>query len=104
MMITRAGIIAAAAFVLCGPAWAEDPARGRALAEKRCSECHNIDGGPRRRGSRAPSFSEFARQAGFSASQLAIHLAYAHTPMGDGHVTLGEAGDLSAYIMTLRRR
>ena len=85
-------------------AWAADPARGKALARQRCAGCHDIDGGSRRGRSRPPSFGEIARRPGaFTASQLSIYMTFSHRPMGAGLVGLGDAGDLAAYILTLRR-
>ncbi|MCW5693943.1 MAG: cytochrome c [Pseudolabrys sp.] len=104
MLIKAMMVAAAAAPVLAGVAWAADAGRGRALAQQRCAGCHNIDGGARSARRSAPSFSEIARQSGFSADQLSITLTYGHVPMGDGRVGPGEAGDLAAYIVSLRRR
>lgn len=109
-MLTRAAIFAKAAMAvatvlaLTTVAQGQDSARGRALAQQRCVECHNIDGGPRGRRRSAPSFREIARQESVDADQLAITLTYNHIPMGDGRVSAGEAGDLAAYIISLRRR
>lgn len=102
-MVTAA-IAAATVLALTAAAWAQDAGRGRVLAQQRCAACHNIDGGPRRPNRSAPSFSEIARQAAFNADQLTITLTYGHIPMGNGRVTAGEAGDLAAYIVSLRRR
>jgi len=109
-MLTRATIFAkaamAAAAVLapCDFVAAQDAGRGRALAQQHCARCHNIDGGPRGRGRSAPAFSGIARHESFNADQLSITLTYGHIPMGNGHVSAGEAGDLAAYIVSLRRR
>lgn len=103
-MLTRTMTAAVLILALSAAAWAQDPARGRALAQQRCAPCHDIDGGPRSRGRSAPAFRDIARQSGFNASQLSVALAYGHIPMGDGRVGPGDAGDLAAYIATLRRR
>lgn len=85
-------------------AHSENAGRGRALAQQHCARCHNIDGGPRGGPRSPPSFREIARQSGFSADQLSITLTYGHIPMGNGRVSAGDAGDLAAYIVSLRRR
>ncbi|MBS0532781.1 MAG: c-type cytochrome [Proteobacteria bacterium] len=103
-LLSKATMVAAAILALCDFASAQDAGRGRAIAQQRCAMCHNIDGGPRGRGRSAPAFSEIARQQSFNANQLAVTLAYNHIPMGNGRVTAGEAGDVAAYIVSLRRR
>lgn len=103
-LLRKVAMAVAAVFALSDSARGEDPVRGRAIAQQRCAECHNIDGGPRGRRRSAPAFREIARQSGFSADQLSITLTYGHIPMGDGRVSAGEAGDVAAYIVSLRRR
>jgi mono/diheme cytochrome c family protein len=103
-MLTRTMMTAALVLALSEAAWAQDPARGRALAQQRCAACHDIDGGSRSSRRSAPTFRDIARQPGFNAGQLTVALAYGHIPMGGGQIGPGDAGDLAAYIRTLRRR
>jgi len=88
-------------FLTC--AAAQDSVRGQMLAQQQCARCHNINDGARRTAN-APTFGEIARRINFEASQLAIYMAFGHIPMGNGRVSVDEAGDLAAYIVTLRRR
>lgn len=104
-MIGRAPLLAAAILALSGPAQADDPVRGRALAQQTCAPCHNIGHGPRLPGHRTvPAFGELSRRLTLNASQLAIYLAFGHTPMGNRFTPIGEAADLAAYIVSLQRR
>ena len=100
MLGVAAAIVGMPYFACAAP---DDPVRGRALAVERCARCHNIDKGARRV-TTAPTFAEIARRLNFNASQLAIYMTFSHIPMGDGRIAPGDAGDLAAYIVTLRRR
>jgi len=103
-MIREAGIAVVVLLMLQQSAPAQDVARGKVLAKQRCAECHNINGAARRGPGKAPPFGEIARPGGFNANQLTIHMAFGHIPMGSRDISLADAGDVAAYIMTLRRR
>ncbi|WP_137044098.1 cytochrome c [Pseudolabrys sp. FHR47] len=104
-MIKSAILIAAMVLALFDSAQANDPVRGGALAQQTCTRCHNIRAGPRLTGHpTVPTFAELSRSTSLNASQLAVYLAFGHTPMGNRFVPIGEASDLAAYIVSLQRR
>jgi mono/diheme cytochrome c family protein len=90
-----------AAFACCGmQTFAQEPgdiAAGRRLAQQWCSECHLID-------SEAPSFVEVANEPSTTPLSLRVFLRSNHKNMPNLHISLSEADDLVAYILSLKKK
>ena len=107
--------VAAIVALSAGPAGAQhrpprgNPQAGAKLADRVCSACHIIarhqELAPLVAHS-APSFLAIARRHGTTAASLAAFLAHPH-PLGRmpfPQLTPPQIGDLTAYILDLRRR
>jgi len=82
-----------------------DVAAGRHLAETWCSSCHVVDPALQRgTDNGVPTFSAIAGMA--STTPLALHafLQTPHAQMPDLHLSRDEIDDLTAYILSLRRK
>jgi mono/diheme cytochrome c family protein len=97
-------LLAAAA----GPAGAEYPgdvAAGRRLAADWCSACHSLGPMPEPGSSaRAPAFAAIAGRPSTTPLALRVFLQTPHDRMPNLKLTDDEIDDLSAYILSLRRR
>ena len=82
-----------------------DAAHGRQLADTWCSSCH-IVGPTTARGTSngAPTFAAVASMNATTPMSLRAFLATPHANMPDLHLTNAEIDDLSAYILSLRRK
>jgi len=80
-----------------------DPARGRELAQRLCSNCHVIapggSGAPRLD---VPSFTAIANTPAVTPEHLAGAIVIPHPEMPDTSLTRDEIRDVIAYIMSLR--
>lgn len=80
-----------------------DPAAGHRLSEAWCSECHTIGAtGVRRR--TGPTFTAIARRNGTTALSLNAFLRSNHNQMPNFVITRGDADDIVAYILSLKRK
>lgn len=86
---------------LAAPAAAQDPAAGRALAERWCASCHVVapDGGD---SDVVPSFQRIARERQLTEQSLTVWLAEPHQSMPTLSLTRREIADLTAYFQSLR--
>jgi mono/diheme cytochrome c family protein len=75
---------------------------GKRLAERWCAACHVVSITQRQANADAPPFEEIAKRPNFSQSGLATFLLHPHAKMPDMNLTRDEAGDISAYIGTLK--
>lgn len=82
-----------------------DAAHGRQLAETWCSSCHVV-GTATARGtsSGAPPFAAVAAMKSTTPMSLHAFLVTPHANMPDLHLSRDEIDDLSAYILSLRRK
>lgn len=80
-----------------------DPAHGKELAERLCSNCH-LTGSTQQAHANAdvPSFHEIANRPGQTAGAITAIIILPKHPMPQIPVTKSELADLSAYILTLR--
>ncbi|MFZ4808837.1 MAG: c-type cytochrome [Hyphomicrobiaceae bacterium] len=80
-----------------------DPAKGQALAQRLCSNCHNV-GGPGAPAGRpeVPGFVTIAKRPGQTAEGLAGKIIIPHPEMPTISVTLPEIRDIVAYIQSLK--
>ena len=92
-----------ASILLASAALAADPYHGETLARRWCTSCHVVAAGQRRTTSEAPPFAEIAARPDFDANRLAFFLLDPHPKMPNMGLTRIEAGDLVAYIASLRR-
>jgi mono/diheme cytochrome c family protein len=80
-----------------------DPVKGKALAERLCTNCHLV-GDPQQGHANAdvPSFHEIGNAEGQTAAAITAHIILPKHPMPQISVTKSELADLSAYILSLR--
>ena len=99
-----------AAFLTAGPAFAQDQERGDverglAYAEANCTECHAVQRGrfdsPE---PDAPPFQEIANAEGMSAIALYPFFRTSHRDMPNFVIQPDDIADLTAYLMSIRRR
>jgi len=104
----RSSILASLLLLLAAPVSAQDigdAAHGRQLAETWCSSCH-IVGPTTARGTSngAPTFAAVASMSSTTAMSLHAFLMTPHANMPDLHLSRDEIDDVSAYILSLRRK
>jgi mono/diheme cytochrome c family protein len=81
---------------------ADDPERGRDLAERWCAACHVI--GPGATGGDAgPAFESIAALDRQTEWNIKAAIALPHPPMPDLDLSAPEYDDLSSYIMSLAK-
>ena len=101
LRIAALGILAA---VIGRPALAADASNGGRLAERWCAACHVVSLDQRQAYSDAPPFAEIAKRPNFREGGVATFLLDPHAKMPNMNLTRFEAGDIAAYIATLRQR
>lgn len=102
-MIKPLGIAALALLCLgIRSAAAADARNGALLAKQWCSACHLVERGQKGPTTEATPFPTVARRPGLNAGKLAFFLLDPHPRMPNMQLTRNEAGDLAAYISTLR--
>jgi mono/diheme cytochrome c family protein len=84
------------------PALAADAFSGKRLAERWCAACHVVTVDQREANADAPPFEEIARRPNFSELGLVTFLLDPHSKMPNMSLTRIEAGDIAAYIGTLK--
>jgi cytochrome c2 len=77
---------------------------GRRLAEAWCTECHAIDARAAQRSRTGPAFTEVANRPSTTALSLNTFLRSVHRTMPNFIIERGDADDLVAYILSLKRR
>jgi mono/diheme cytochrome c family protein len=84
------------------PALAADPGHGADLAKRWCASCHVVANGQVQASADVPSFASVARRPDFSPERLAFFLLDPHPKMPNFPLSRTEAGDIAAYIGSLR--
>jgi hypothetical protein len=97
------GWVLLAAATAAPPACAADAYNGGRLARRWCEPCHVVAPDQREVTGEAPPFESVARRPDFDPARLALFLLDPHPKMPDMSLTRIEAGDLAAYIATLRK-
>lgn len=101
-------IILAAFAVAAGPAFAQesgDPFAGRELATRWCASCHVVDAEMQHQGiDSVPSFAAIAAMPSTTAASLTAFLATPHGQMPDYALSRADIANISAYILSLRKR
>jgi len=97
------------AVLACASAAAQDlpgdPSLGRGIAERWCAECHVVEPSVREPGAlNAPAFQEVSDDPAVTETALRAFLQTPHEGMPDVRLTSDEAGDIIAYILTLKGR
>ena len=81
---------------------AADAANGQRLAERWCASCHVVASSQQHGNTQAPPFSEIAKKPHLDAPMIALFLLLPHPKMPDMSLSRYEAGDLAAYIASLK--
>lgn len=93
----------AAVIVATTSAFGADANNGERLALRWCAACHVVSATQRQSTTdQAPPFAAIARTPGFDAAKVALFLLDPHPKMPDMSLSRKEAGDLAAYIATLK--
>ncbi|PIT00198.1 cytochrome C552 [Bradyrhizobium nitroreducens] len=95
-------LLAAASGVGSSSALAADADHGADLAKRWCASCHVVANGQTQASADVPSFASVARKPDFSPERLAFFLLDPHPKMPNFPLSRTEAGDIAAYIATLR--
>ena len=93
-----------ASLALAGVTSKPDPAQGKILAEKLCTNCHLVESAQQQQPANAdvPSFKEIAEREDQSAGAIAARIMLPKHPMPQIPLTKAELADLAAYILNLR--
>lgn len=83
-------------------ALAADADHGADLAKRWCASCHVVANGQGTASADVPSFASVARKPDFSPERLAFFLLDPHPKMPNFPLSRTEAGDIAAYIGSLR--
>ena len=84
-------------------AFAANPDNGLTLAQRWCATCHVVDGDQKRASADVPPFAAIARKQDFTPEKVAFFLLDPHPTMPNFPLSRSEAGDIAAYIGTLRK-
>ncbi|WP_246738719.1 cytochrome c [Bradyrhizobium sp. CCBAU 051011] len=84
-------------------AMAADADHGAELANRWCASCHVVGSEQKQASADVPPFSAIAQKSDFSAEKLAFFLLEPHPKMPNFPLSRNEAGDIAAYIGSLRR-
>ncbi len=92
-----------AATLATTPAFAADADDGKRLAHRWCVACHGVSATQHNvTTDQAPPFATIAKIPGFDAAKVALFLLAPHPKMPNMELSRTEAGDLAAYIATLK--
>lgn len=94
--VTIAGLFAVT------PVLGADASNGERLARRWCSSCHVVASNQRRTTGEAIPFATLAKRPDFDAPKVAFFLLNPHPKMPNMGLSRTEAGDLAAYIATLK--
>lgn len=99
-----AQVLVVAVVTFGGPlALAADANHGAELAKRWCASCHLVDSGQKQASTDAPPFDAIAHKSDFTAEKVAFFLLDPHPRMPNFPLSRNEAGDLAAYIGSLRK-
>ena len=76
--------------------------RGKALAERVCSNCHLVSDQQAKAVADVPSFREIANKPNLTEGEIMARIVIPKHPMPAIPLTKHELEDLAAYIMSLR--
>jgi mono/diheme cytochrome c family protein len=95
-------LLAVTSGVGMSPASAADANHGADLANRWCASCHVVASGQTQASADVPSFVSVAQRPDFSPERLAFFLLDPHPKMPNFSLSRSEAGDIAAYIASLR--
>jgi mono/diheme cytochrome c family protein len=96
-------LAATAGLAFAGPTSKPDPATGKALAEKLCTNCHLVGSITQEQANPdVPSFPEIADLPEQTEGAVAAQIMLPKHPMPQIPLTKSELSDLAAYILSLR--
>jgi mono/diheme cytochrome c family protein len=99
------GVLAAAPSLAAGPVETPpDAVKGKALAERLCTNCHLVGDEQSHANVDIPSFREIANQEGQTSGAIMARIIIPKHPMPAIPLEKNELADLAAYILTLRER
>jgi len=96
-------VVAGMVGLILSPAEAADANHGAELAKRWCASCHVVDGGQKQASADVPPFPAIANRSDFNAEKLAFFLLDPHPKMPSFPLSRNEAGDIAAYIESLRK-
>ncbi|WP_161856582.1 c-type cytochrome [Bradyrhizobium sp. CCBAU 051011] len=101
----RQGLLFVAGLVVLAlsPAAAADADHGAELAKRWCASCHVVGADQKQASADVPPFAAIARRSDFNAEKLAFFLLEPHPKMPNFPLSRNEAGDIAAYIGSLRK-
>ena len=86
------------------PAGAQgDAAAGRAVAERACGQCHDVNPGDRDNFRAAPTFQTVADDPAVTEPALRSFFEKPHVAVPNAQLTRRETEDVLTYILTLKR-
>jgi mono/diheme cytochrome c family protein len=88
--------------MLTGAAAAADAMNGKRLSERWCASCHVVSPEQKHGNTQVPPFSEVAKKPHIDAPMIALFLLLPHPKMPDMSLSRYEAGDIAAYIASLK--
>lgn len=96
-------IVMVLSIAMCGLAAAQDAARGQALAERWCANCHVVDrAATTGRADGLPTLPALAARKDVTAATLKGAMTATHSRMPDLQLGARDQEDLVAYIFSLR--
>jgi cytochrome c len=100
-----AGILLSLALMVAHPVQvtASDPARGRALSQRWCSNCHAIATDEGSHNPDAPSFVDVAAEPSTTEYALRVFLRTPHPTMPNFVLKPDDIEDIASYIISLKR-
>ena len=96
-------IIAVIIGLTLSPAMGADADHGAELAKRWCASCHVVSSDQKQASADVPPFAALAQRSDFGAEKLAFFLLEPHPKMPNYPLSRNEAGDIAAYIETLRK-
>jgi mono/diheme cytochrome c family protein len=96
-------LVAAIAVLNGSLAVAADADQGATLAKRWCATCHVVDGDQKQASADVPPFAVIAQKPDFNPEKVAAFLIEPHPKMPNFPLSRSEAGDIAAYIGTLRK-
>jgi mono/diheme cytochrome c family protein len=102
-LLIAAMLAAQAGLALAGPTSKPDPATGKALAERLCTNCHLVGSLLQEQANPdVPSFPEIANLPEQTEGMVVAQIMLPKHPMPQIPLTKSELSDLAAYILSLR--
>jgi mono/diheme cytochrome c family protein len=101
--VSAIGCAVGAAIALAPAAFAADASNGKRLAERWCAGCHLVSPSQSAATDQVPPFASIAKMPDFSAAKIALFLLDPHPKMPNMNLSRTEAGDLAAYIASLKQ-